>query len=396
MYPGIIQQENLANTEEQLRRLLFGKGQEGEYFDFNDLTTLYQDYELTTPVTTVGDTIRVAINKQTGDTSFTQMNSDPEFTTGATAWTAAFGDMGNWVFDTQAGTAEYDGTTHGACEIYSTGFTATPGKYYYFVVRVENEITPGTLYFIDNSSRVLLAHSPNYYVACAYEPTSTVRLRIGGNAHVVLSGFYIYEMDAPPVWQIGAGFDDQITLQQDGGDFYAYFNGGANSCLNTIGIRDNRFEAFSFTGSLNKNFAAFRSLPPGTSNGYSVGLADNGSNGSAWLKVAHDNAYFRNNGVDIPYDQSTYWSRGLVYNEIYDADLANIKVISAGGYSYATVWTNFNYRTIYGYSANSWLWRGRLYKWISVIDADTNKLPTQSILEKVEQYLADKAGITLP
>ena len=67
MYPGIIQQENLANTEEQLRRLLFGKGQEGVWFDPSDLSTMFQDAAGRIPVTTDGDPIGLILDKHSKD-----------------------------------------------------------------------------------------------------------------------------------------------------------------------------------------------------------------------------------------------------------------------------------------------------------------------------------------
>lgn len=75
MYPGIVQQQNLANTEEQLRRLLFGKGQEGVWFDPSDLSTMFQDTSGTIPVTADGDPVGLMLDKS-GNGNHIQALSD--------------------------------------------------------------------------------------------------------------------------------------------------------------------------------------------------------------------------------------------------------------------------------------------------------------------------------
>ncbi|WP_143806198.1 hypothetical protein, partial [Oenococcus oeni] len=108
MYPGIVQQENLANTEEQLRRLLFGKGQEGVWFDPSDLSTMFQDLHCTIPVSTDNDPVAIVLGKN-NPTLPILFNVNPTFSGWPSGFNVTVGNVNNFVYDNVNNTIAYDG-----------------------------------------------------------------------------------------------------------------------------------------------------------------------------------------------------------------------------------------------------------------------------------------------
>jgi hypothetical protein len=70
---------------------LFSAGEQGYWLDPSDFSTMFQDAAGTTPVTAVGQSVRLMIDKSRGGVSATQLVTNGDFSNGATGWTLGAG-----------------------------------------------------------------------------------------------------------------------------------------------------------------------------------------------------------------------------------------------------------------------------------------------------------------
>ena len=72
-------------------RALFANGEQGVIYDPNDLTTLYQDYAGTTPVTAAGQPVGLMLDKSNGLVRGPELVTNGDFSAGSTGWTVETG-----------------------------------------------------------------------------------------------------------------------------------------------------------------------------------------------------------------------------------------------------------------------------------------------------------------
>ena len=377
MYPGIIQRQNLANTEEQLRHLLFGKGQEGVWFDPSDLSTMFQDFHFSTPVASNNDPVAVVLGKNNPGTPVL-FNTNPTFSNWPTGFTATFGDINNWVYDGVNNTVEYDGTTHEACEITFANYGAMdPNKYYMFVVEIYSTTTNGNVYFRTTQSNLVnfAVKSEQLTWVVKGDISTPPVLRIGANHHCTLSGFYVYELNANPL--IAQRPSSRPFYRTDGTKhwihnistgLYNYF------CpISTTPVSTTLMMA-GYLGTV--HFSSFRQNS-WVNGGDFIGLSNNG-NAGAINTVTGLTSY---GGIELNRVPFT-GDRTDLYNAIFQTET----VISTDPFTSTSVGTP---QKIWKYGVGL-TGGGQIYGYIEVEGV------SQPVKRIVEQYLADKAGITLP
>jgi hypothetical protein len=77
------------NNIHQFIKSLFSDGSQGAYLDNNDLSTVYQDAAGTTPVTAVGQSLGLELDKSKGLVLGSELVTNGDFSNGTTGWTAA-------------------------------------------------------------------------------------------------------------------------------------------------------------------------------------------------------------------------------------------------------------------------------------------------------------------
>ena len=127
--PGCTVIGGSTPTFDQKIQKLFSNGEQGFFYDPNDLSTMYQDATGTVPVTGVGQPVGLVLDKSNGLVFGSELNPNPTFNTDLSGWST--GDASSAIFDNGEAMVVFGGAlTSSAINWFRLNGTYYLGKWY--------------------------------------------------------------------------------------------------------------------------------------------------------------------------------------------------------------------------------------------------------------------------
>lgn len=218
---------------------LFAGGLEGVAYDFNDLSTLFQDHEGRTPVTAATQPIGLVLDKSKGLALGTELVTNGAFTSNITGWTSYEVTRGTVSYNSTDKRLKVDNTTGTGDTYVWTSTAVTAGLVYKIsgnIYDIKGDSTQVKLYWWNGTTFLgAVVNAPvfnNAFSVTLRAPTGATGIMIGSNNNTTVLGG-IWEIDNISVKQITGNHAIQVTpasrptLQRNtsSGSFYASFDG---------------------------------------------------------------------------------------------------------------------------------------------------------------------------
>lgn len=368
-------------TIHSLMRKLFSNGEQGFFYDTNDLSTMFQDGVGTVPVTDVGQPVGLMLDKSKALALGNELVINGDFANGKTAWNDFTG-----VSTVSNGTLTLTNPTAPPTGYASQSLLVTIGKAYRISAEVINGSISaltgsGTLYGSTTSSMVFVATS------------STLQLRLLGvsNGVSAFKNVSVKEVAGNHAYQTTSASRPILQRNATTGAYYLEFD-GVDDFFTTSSIDFTATDEVSlFSCSRNLSTAEFQTL---------VELGDNPSTGTFLLRCPQSASRpnYLSRGTATAEFRSTY-SSGVLSGTVLSCvskistDTLRIRFNGFENSSNADQGTgNYGNYPLYigmrGGTSNQF--RGRIYGLIGV-----GKLTSGTEVIAIEKEFAKRVGVTL-
>ena len=364
--------------------ILFSAGEQGAWFDPSDLTTMFQDFPGTTPVTAVGQPVGLILDKSKGLVLGPELVTNGDFSNGTTGWSAY---NGNTSISVVSGALRVTINSGTATACTTDAITTVVGKMYEFSINMLGTTGTGYKFYIGDSfggggpyAQNPITGTGSFKVLFVATSTTTyVNFEVTG-----VAGNY-GDFDNISIRELPGNHASQATaakrpvLQQDGtGKYYLDFD-GVDDALTTGTIPITGLIGDSFAGQ-RLNASAGQSIVVWLTSQAAAGYWAVAQSGSGFFPTGGTcgSPTYRKNGVDLVSPTRA---------NLYDITADQTVVLTTKGVTFGLS-TPVSSLSISDYAAL--FYGGRLYSLI-VRGAQS----TAQEISDTEAWVAAKTGVTL-
>ena len=218
---------------EIVMKKLFANGEQGFYQDPNDLSTMFQDAAGTVPVTGVGQTVGLVLDKSKGLVLGVERLTNGDFSAGSAGWTVV-GNDATHIITFANGTMRYQSDTVTPVLVAQQNNTLTVGKWYEVTITISNYV--GGALKSDCFGGIIFPLSAGTYKLRAMATSTTFNLlRQTPNVDITIDSVSVKEIAGNHAYQTTSASRPILRQNAITGAYYLEFD-GSDDFLQTSSI----------------------------------------------------------------------------------------------------------------------------------------------------------------